>query len=230
MATGRSTVLVVDDEAEIVDLLRDFLEAEGFAVLAAGDGSAALAALDREPIDAVLLDVMMPGISGFDVLRRIRERHPVPVLFLSARDGDADKVRGLGLGADDYVVKTASPAEVVARVKAILRRTQRGEGGARVLAFGRLVIDLAAREVVVDGEPVPFTAREFDLLRLLAEHPRRVFSRDELFERLWGAYGDLHTVTVHVGRIREKIEEDPGRPRLLVTVWGVGYRFDGASR
>jgi DNA-binding response OmpR family regulator len=230
MAAGQPTILVVDDEAEIVDLMRDYLEAEGFAVLAAGDGPAALAALDRHAIDGVLLDVMMPGPSGFDVLRRIRERGDVPVLFLSARGGDADKVRGLGLGADDYVVKSASPAEVVARVKAVLRRSQRGGEKRSVLDFDRLAIDPAAREVRIDGVAVPFTAREFDLLRFLAEHPRRVFSRDELFERLWGPYGDRHTVTVHVGRIREKIEEDPARPRLLVTVWGAGYRFEGTPR
>lgn len=230
VVTSRPTVLVVDDEAAIVDLMRDFLEAAGFAVLAAADGPGALARLDREPVDCVLLDVMMPGPSGFDVLRRIRERREVPVLFLSARDADADKVRGLGLGGDDYVAKSASPAEVVARVKAVLRRANRGEAGRRVLDFGRLAVDLAAHEVLVDGEPVPFTAREFELLRLFAEHPRRVFSREELFERLWGEYGDRHTVTVHVGRIREKIEEDPRRPTLLVTVWGAGYRFDGAGR
>ena len=229
METG-PTVLVIDDEAEIVDLLRDFLEADGFAVAAASDGSEALIALDRTRVDCVILDVMMPGASGFDVCRRIREASEVPILFLSARDGDSDKIRGLGLGGDDYVVKSATPAEVVARVKAVLRRSRRVEAPSAVLDYGRLVLDVRAREVRVAGKPVAFTAREFDLLRLLAEHPRQVFTREQLFERFWGEYGDRHTVTVHVGRIREKIEEDPARPRHVVTVWGVGYRFEGERR
>ena len=221
------TVLVVDDEAEIVDLMRDFLEAAGFKVQTASRGEEAIAALDRGDAECVLLDVMMPGMSGFETLRLIRERGDVPVLFLSAREGDADKIRGLGLGADDYITKSATPAEVVARVKAVLRRAGKSESAAAVLDFGRLVIDLTAREVRVDGEPIPFTPREFDLLRLLAAHPRRAFGRDELFERLWGGYGDRHTVTVHVARIREKIEEDPSQPQLLATVRGIGYRFEG---
>ena len=218
---------MVDDEPEIVELMRDFLEADGYAVLTAGTGDEAVAAVDRHNVDCILLDVMMPGMSGFEALRRVRERGDVPVLFLSARDGDADKIRGLGLGADDYIVKSATPAEVVARVKAVLRRSTRAAESAAVLRFGRLEIDLTAREVRVAGQPVPFTPREFDLLRLLAAHPRRAFGREELFERLWGGYGDLHTVTVHVARIREKIEEDPTQPRLLVTVRGMGYRFEG---
>ena len=226
-----ATVLVVDDEPDITNLMRDFLEADGFSVLTAGDGASALAALAREPVDCVLLDVMMPGQSGFEVVRRIRETRDVPVLFLSARHEDSDKIRGLGLGADDYIVKSATPAEVVARVKAVMRRYRRGEPPApATLDYGRLVIDARAREVLVAGRPVPFTAREFDLLLLLAERPRQVFTRDQLFERLWGEYGDRHTVTVHVGRIREKIEEDPTQPRYIVTVWGVGYRFEGERR
>jgi DNA-binding response OmpR family regulator len=228
--TSGPTLLVVDDEPEIVELMRDFLEADGFQVLTAGSGDETIAALDRTAIDAVLLDVMMPGMSGFEALRQIRERGDVPVLFLSAREGDADKIRGLGLGADDYIVKSATPAEVVARVKAVLRRAGRAEAASALLDFGRLVVDLTAREVRVAGEPVPFTPREFDLLRLFAAHPRRAFGREELFERLWGGYGDLHTVTVHVARLREKIEEDPAQPRLLVTVRGMGYRFEGERR
>jgi DNA-binding response OmpR family regulator len=164
-------------------------------------------------------------------VRKIRERSEVPVLFLSARHEDANKIRGLGLGADDYIVKTATPAEVVARVKAVLRRTRRAaREEPEILDFGRLTIDVAAREARVDGQPVPLTAREFDLLLLLAEHPRQVFSREQLFDRLWGAYGDRHTVTVHIGRLRDKIEADPAKPALLVTVWGVGYRFEGERR
>jgi len=215
------TVLVVDDEPEIVELMRDFLEADGFRVMTAERGEEALAALDQGSVDCVLLDVMMPGMSGFETLRHIRERGDTPILFLSARDGDADKIRGLGLGADDYVVKSATPVEVVARVKAVLRRAG-GTRAATVLDFGRLVIDLTALEVRVAGSPVALTPREFELLRLLASHPRRAFGREELYERLWGDYGDRHTVTVHVARLREKIEEDMARPRLLVTVRGVG--------
>ncbi|HEX5165659.1 MAG TPA: response regulator transcription factor [Thermomicrobiales bacterium] len=225
------TVLVVDDEDDIVTLMRDFLEAAGYRVLTADDGPAGLNILRREPVDCLLLDVMMPGISGFEVLRRIRETRDVPVLFLSAKQEDSDKIRGLGLGADDYIVKSATPGEVVARVRAVLRRVGRGEAqAAAVLDFGRLVIDLRAHEVLVEGEPVSLTAREFELLQLLAESPRQVFTREQLFERLWGAYGDRHTLTVHIGRLREKIEEDPASPRYIVTVWGVGYRFEGERR
>ena len=226
-----ATVLVVDDEEDIVALMRDFLEAEGYAVLTAPDGPTALELLERTPVDGVLLDVMMPGPSGFEVLRRIRERHDVPVLFLSARQEDSDKIRGLGLGADDYIVKSATAGEVVARVKAVLRRARRGEPAPRaVLDFGRLVIDVRAHEVRVDGRLVPLTPREFELLQLLAEHPRQVFTREQLYERLWGEYGDRHTLTVHIGRLREKIEEDPARPRYITTVWGIGYRFEGERR
>jgi DNA-binding response OmpR family regulator len=224
----QQTVLVVDDEPDIVALMRDFLEADGYAVVVAQNGSEALAALASGPIDCVLLDVMMPGQSGFEVVRRIRDLGDVPVLFLSARQEDSDKIRGLGLGADDYVVKSATPAEVVARIRAVLRRTRRDEGRApALLDYGRLTIDVRAHEVRVNGAPVALTAREFELLQMLAEHPRQAFTRDQLFERLWGEFGDRHTVTVHVGRLREKIEEDPSNPRYIVTVWGVGYRFEG---
>jgi DNA-binding response OmpR family regulator len=224
------TVLVVDDEPEIVELMRDFLEVEGFRVLAAGRGEDAMAVMQQAAIDCVLLDVMMPGMSGFETLRKIREQSDVPVLFLSARQGDADKIRGLGLGADDYIVKSATPGEVVARIKAVLRRAGRAATSSSVLDFGRLVIDLTAREVRIEGQPVPLAPREFELLHLLAAHPRRAFSRDELYEQLWGPYGDRHTVTVHIARLREKIEVDAVDPRLLVTVRGVGYRFEGERR
>ncbi len=227
MDQSPTTVLVVDDEPDIIELMRDFLEAAGHAVVSAPDGPAAFALLDRQPVDCVLLDLMLPGMSGYDILRRLRESSDVPVLILSARQEDSDKIRGLGLGADDYIVKNATPAEVVARVKAVLRRSRREEPVAStVLDYGRLKIDLQAREVQVDGQPVPFTAREFDLLQLLAEHPRQVFTRDALFERFWGEYGDRHTLTVHIGRLREKIEENPAQPTFIVTVWGVGYRFE----
>jgi len=233
--TTQHNVLVVDDEDGIVELMRDFLEADGFAVHVARDGAAALTALASEPVDCVLLDVMMPGLSGFDVCRRIRAAADVPILFLSARDGDSDKIRGLRLGADDYVVKSATPDEVVARVRAVLRRYRPGVPATEsvdegVLDFGRLVVDVRAHEVRVDGAPVAMPAREFALLRLFAEHPRQVFSRDRLFELGWESFGDRSTVTTHIRRLRERIEQDPAEPRYIVTVWGVGYRFEGAPR
>lgn len=226
--TDPATVLVVDDEPDITTLMRDFLEAAGYRVLAAPDGSSALTTLERHDVDCILLDIMMPGLSGFDVLRRIRETRDVPVLFLTAKDEDSDKIRGLGLGGDDYIVKSATPGEIVARVAAVLRRTRRDEPqAAATLDFGRLSIDPRAREVRVDGELVSLTAREFDLLELLASHPRQVLTRDTIFERLWGPYGDRHSLTVHIGRLRDKIERDPANPDYITTVWGVGYRFEG---
>ena len=231
MPEEKPNVLVVDDDTAITELMRDFLEAEGFAVETAGDSNAAHAILERTSVDCLLLDVMMPGQSGFDLCRRVRETSDIPVLFLSARDTDVDKIRGLGLGGDDYIVKSATPAEVVARVKAVLRRYKSGEAApSALLDFGRLVIDVRAHEVRVDNEPVAFTAREFELLCLLAENPRQVFTGEQLIERLWGDIGDRHTVTVHIGRIREKIERDPNQPEFIVTVWGVGYRFEGMRR
>ena len=153
----------------------------------------------------------------------------MPVLFLSARDSDADKIRGLGLGGDDYIVKSATPAEVVARVKAVLRRASPA-GGLQTLRFGELEVDLAAHEVSCEGRQIELTAREFALLRVLVEHPRQVFSRDQLFELVWGSFGDRSAVAVYIGRLRQKIEPDPARPRYIVTVWGAGYRLDPGSR
>lgn len=224
-----STILIADDEIEIVELLRDYLEAEGFQVIGVSDGDAALRSINGNEIDCIILDIMMPGKTGFEVCRQIREQHDVPILFLSARQGDTDKIRGLGLGGDDYISKPFSPGEVVARVKAVLRRYRRGEPAQQSprLQFGRLSIDVKAREVFVDGKPVYLTAKEYELLLFLAEHPRQVFTREQLFDRIWGDFGDLHTVTVHVARIREKVEEDPSKPKLIGTVWGVGYRFEG---
>jgi DNA-binding response OmpR family regulator len=222
---GGPTVLLVEDEPEIVGLLTDFLAVEGFGVLAAGDAPGAIAALDRNGVDCVLLDVMLPGGSGFDVCRRIRERSDVPLLFLSARGEDDDKLRGLALGADDYIVKSATPAEVVARVKAVLRRSEAGRSTTR-RRFGRLEVDLAAHETLVDGESVALTAREFELLTLFVEHPRQVLSREQIFDRVWGSWGDRSAVAIYVRKLRDKLEVDPRRPQLLVTVWGVGYRFD----
>lgn len=227
------TILVVDDEPLIVEMLRDFLAAEGFEVATAADAPAARARVAAGGIGCILLDVMLPGETGFDLCRRLRETDGVPILFLSARDGDGDKIRGLGLGADDYIAKSASPGEVIARVKAVLRRARCGastDAAGEILDFGRLTIDLPAHEVRVDGRVAPLTPREFAILRLLAAHPRRVFTRDEIYERCWGDFGDRHTVAVHIGRLREKIEAEPGRPRHLITVWGVGYRFEGERR
>jgi DNA-binding response OmpR family regulator len=218
------TVLLVEDDPEIVGLLTDFLAVEGFGVLAAGDMPGAIAAFDSHGVDCVLLDVMLPGGSGFDVCRRIRERSDVPLLFLSARGEDDDKLRGLALGADDYVVKSATPAEVVARVKAVLRRSANGRSSER--RFGRLVVDLGAHEARVDGQPVALTAREFELLTLFVENPRQALTRDQIFEHVWGSWGDRSTVGIYVRKLRDKLEVDPRRPQLLVTVWGVGYRFD----
>lgn len=230
MADGR-TVLVVDDDPTIVELMRDFLEADGFQVEGAADVREAMRVLDHTPVDCVLLDIMMPGESGFDLCRKVRRESDVPILFPSARGEAVDKIRGLGLGGDDYIVKSTTPAEVVARVKAVLRRY----GGSQAvpetkLDFGRLVLDVKAREVIVDGKPVSFTPREFEILSLLAEHPRQVFTYEQLLERFWGYVGDRHTITVHIGRIREKIEADPGNPTFIVNVWGVGYRFEGSRR
>ena len=224
------TVLVVEDEPEIVDLLREFLDDAGFGVVVAGDTEEALHVLDEERVDCALVDVMLPGSSGFELCRRVRESSDVPLLFLTARGDDGDKLRGLGLGADDYIVKSATPAEVVARVKAVLRRApMKRAADARRLDFGPLQIDLAAHQVLIDDREPRLTAREFALLRVFAEHPRQVLSRDQLFELLWGSWGDRSAVSVYIRKLREKLERDPTAPRLLVTVWGVGYRFDPPS-
>jgi DNA-binding response OmpR family regulator len=225
--TGAS-ILVVEDDEQIAELMRDFLEAEGFRVRHAASGRETNEELEQDRPDLVLLDVMLPDESGFEICRRLRRDSTVPVLFLSARDSDADKIRGLGLGGDDYIVKSATPAEVVARVKAVLRRAS-PTGGQR-LRFGELEVDLAAHEVSCEGRQIELTAREFDLLRVLVEHPRQVFSRDQLFELVWGSFGDRSAVAVYVARLRQKIEPDPASPRYIVTVWGAGYRLDPGSR
>lgn len=222
------TVLVVDDDKSIVDLMRDFLENDGFHVESAHDTSQALTLLQQILVDCIILDIMMPGQTGFDLCRQIRTTSDVPILFLSARDDDVNKIRGLGLGADDYIVKTASPAEVVARVRAVLRRFG-VQQGSRVMSlnYGRLVLDLTAREVRVNGQEISFTPREYELLHLFAEHPRQVFTYEHLLETFWSGVGDKHTVRVHISRIREKIEGDPNNPQYIVNVWGIGYRFEG---
>jgi DNA-binding response OmpR family regulator len=226
---GVRSILLVEDDEEIAGLMRDFLEAEGFKVRHAATGRDATEELEHARPDCVLLDVMLPDESGFEICRRLRRDSDVPVLFLSAREGDADKIRGLGLGGDDYVVKSATPGEVVARIKAVLRRTAPSVGisGRQRLRFGDLEVDLAAHEVAREGRRVDMTAREFDVLRVFVEHPRQVLSRDHLFELIWGSFGDRSAVPVYIRRLREKIELDPAKPRYIVTVWGAGYRFDG---
>jgi DNA-binding response OmpR family regulator len=226
---AEASILVVEDDEQIAELMRDFLEAEAFRVRHAASGRETSEQLERGRPDLVLLDVMLPDESGFEICRRLRRDSAVPVLFLSARDSDADKIRGLGLGGDDYIVKSATPAEVVARVKAVLRRTS-PSGGLRTLRFGGLEVDLAAHEVTTEGRQVDLSAREFAVLRALVEHPRQVLSRDQLFELVWGSFGDRSAVAVYIGRLRQKIEPDPARPRYIVTVWGAGYRLDPGSR
>lgn len=226
----KTTILVADDDETIQELMRDFLEAENFQVETARDSEEVLQVLERIQVNCVLMDVMMPGRSGFELCRQIRETSDLPILFLSARHTDTDKIRGLSLGGDDYIVKSATPAEVVARIKAVLRRLQPRmiSTQPQLLDFGRLLINVTAHEVRVNDHVVTLAAREFTLLRLLAEHPRQVFTRDQLFEQCWGEIGDRHTVAVHIARIREKIEQDPSQPLLITTIWGVGYRFEGS--
>lgn len=223
------TVLVVDDDQAIVELLRDFLEASGFHALEATNGPEALAVVAQRQVDCLVMDVMMPGMSGFELCRQIRAQNDAPILFLSARADETDKIRGLMLGGDDYIVKaTATPNEIVARVKAVLRRYDAGRAGRSArYDFGSFTLDPIAHEVCVAGAPVTLAAREYAILLLLVEHPRQVFTQDDLFERFWEGIGDHHAVAVYINRIRQKIEPDPAAPRYIVTVRGVGYRFEG---
>jgi DNA-binding response OmpR family regulator len=226
-----TTVLVVDDEPIVREILERYLTRDGFAVTTAADGQAALDAYAATEPDLIVLDLMLPRIDGLEVFRRIRRSNGTPVIMLTARGEEVDRVVGLDLGADDYVAKPFSPREIVARARAVLRRTRgisEAEDADEPLRFDGLEIDARAREVKVDGEVVSLTPKEFDLLHLMASSPRRVFSRLQLLEELWDiAYeGDPSTVTVHIRRLREKVEGDPSNPRHLVTVWGAGYRFE----
>ncbi len=227
---GRAHVLVVEDDPNVAEVLVRYLEREGFETAAVVDGYAALARAEERPPDIVVLDLMLPGLDGLEVCRRLRASTPVPVIMLTARGEEDDRIVGLEVGADDYVTKPFSPRELTARVKAVLRRatTPAVSGGSReVLVAGDLVVDSASHEVRHRGEVVALTAREFDLLRFLARRPRHVFRREELLEHVWGyTYGDASTVTVHIRRLREKLEDDPSAPVHITTVWGVGYRFD----
>jgi DNA-binding response OmpR family regulator len=220
-------VLVVDDEPIVREVVCAYLQRDGFETVEAGDGDGALEAAASDPaLSLVVLDVMIPEPDGLEVCRRLRARSDTPIILLTARGEEADRIVGLELGADDYVTKPFSPRELATRVKTVLRRSQQAPAQAAI-AFDDLVIDPASREVVLDGEPLRLTAKEFDLLAFLASHPRQVFSRDQLMDRVWGyqAAFDTGTVTVHVRRVREKIENDPAHPTRLQTVWGVGYRF-----
>ena len=221
------TILVVDDDKSIVELLRDFLENEGFYVKTACDTAQALVILKQSTIECIILDIMMPGQSGFELCRQIRMESNVPILFLSALSDDVDKIRGLALGGDDYIVKTASPGEIVARVKAVLRRSSSKQGSRKVLDYGHMSLDLSTREVFIKGQPISLTPKEYDLLQLFVEHPKYVFTYDKLLEKFWEGIGDKHTIRVHLSRLREKIEADPNNPQFIVNVWGIGYRFKG---
>jgi DNA-binding response OmpR family regulator len=223
-----TTVLVVDDEPIVREVVVSYLRRDGFATLEAGNGDEARWLLERRDPSLVVLDVMLPGMDGLELCRWIRSRSELPVIMLTARGEESDRIVGLELGADDYVTKPFSPRELAARVRAVLRRSD-GSADAQHerIAFGAVTLDSQTREVTKDGRPVALTAKEFDLLSFLASHPRRVFSREQLMDRLWGysAAVDTGTVTVHVRRLREKVETDPSRPEHLETVWGVGYRF-----
>ena len=226
-----SKILIVEDEEAIADLEKDYLELSGFEVEIEHDGSRGLERALNEEFDLYVLDLMLPGVDGFEICKRIREVKNTPILMVSAKKDDIDKIRGLGLGADDYVTKPFSPSELVARVKAHLARYERLIGTTvqenDVIEIRGIRIDKTARRVWVNNEEKQFTTKEFDLLTFLAEHPNHVFSKDELFSRIWNmeSIGDIATVTVHIKKIREKIESDTPKPQYTQTIWGAGYRF-----
>jgi DNA-binding response OmpR family regulator len=227
---SRGTVLVVDDEPTIVEIVGRYIERAGFEVERAGDGPEALRLADLHRPDLVVLDVMLPGFDGIEVMRQLHERPgpPTPVILLTARGEENDRLVGLRHGADDYVVKPFSPAELVARVEAVLRRAAPpAEEDAPPIEHGPLRVEPASRRVFLDGEEISLTQREFDLLAYLAAHPGRVFSRDQLMEAVWEYpfFTDTSTVTVHIRRLRAKLGDDSAEPTLIETVWGVGYRF-----
>ena len=228
------TILVVDDEPSISEVVSLYLRRAGYQVRVAHDGTAALAELEAALPDLVVLDLMLPGVDGMEITRRLRAVGDTPIIMLTARREETDRILGLEMGADDYVVKPFSPQELVSRVRAVLRRTaqpaSRDEAAEseRALRFADLTIDPGTRLVTVHGEEITLTAKEFDLLWFLAGHPRQVFNRDQLLDHVWGEtqYIDPSTVTVHVRRLREKLEADPSTPRHILTVWGVGYKFE----
>ena len=226
-----SRILIVEDEETIADLERDYLELSGFEVEVANDGETGLEKALTDQFDLVILDLMLPGVDGFEICREVRSHKNTPIIMVSAKKDDIDKIRGLGLGADDYMTKPFSPSELVARVKAHLARYERLIGSNvqtnDIIEIRGLKIDTTARRVWVNGEEKAFTTKEFDLLTFLAGHPNHVYTKDELFSEIWDmeSIGDIATVTVHIKKIREKIEYDTSKPQYIETIWGVGYRF-----
>ena len=225
---GEQKILVVEDEPSIGEVVSLYLKRAGYSVTLAGDGHAALEAFKQTSPDLVIVDVMLPKMDGYELTRRLRAWSDVPIIMLTARKEESDRIAGLDMGADDYVVKPFSPQELVSRVKAVLRRTHGTvqESYEETLDFNGMLIDPRTRLVTMDEKEKSLTAKEFELLWLLARHPRQVFTRDQLLERVWDTeYVDPSTVTVHIRRLREKIESDPSKPRHVMTVWGVGYKF-----
>ena len=226
-----SRILIIEDEETIAELEKDYLELSGFEVEIENDGAVGLELSLKEDFDLFILDLMLPGTDGFEICRRIREVKNAPVLMVSAKKEDIDKIRGLGLGADDYITKPFSPSELVARVKAHLGRYERLIGSGQpvndVIEIRGLKIDKTARRVWINGEEKNFTTKEFDLLTFLAQNPNHVFTKEELFSKIWDmeSIGDIATVTVHIKKIREKIEFNTAKPQYIETIWGVGYRF-----
>lgn len=226
-----SRILIVEDEVAIADLEKDYLELSGFEVEIENDGTKGLERSLHEEFDLFILDLMLPGVDGFEICKKIRETKNTPILMVSAKKDDIDKIRGLGLGADDYVTKPFSPSELVARVKAHLARYERLIGSNMpqndIIEIRGIKIDKTARRVWVNGEEKQFTTKEFDLLTFLAENPNHVFTKEELFRKIWDmeSIGDIATVTVHIKKIREKIEMNTNKPQYIETIWGVGYRF-----
>ena len=226
-----SKILIIEDEEAIADLEKDYLELNDFEVVIENSGDTGLATALSEEFDLIILDLMLPGIDGFEICKRIREDKNVPILMVSAKKDDIDKIRGLGLGADDYLTKPFSPSELVARVKAHMARYQRLVGTHTkendTVEIRGIRIDKTARRVFIDGTEKTFTTKEFDLLTFLAENPNHVFTKEELFREIWDmdSIGDIATVTVHIKKIREKIEADTSKPQYIETIWGVGYRF-----
>ncbi len=228
--TGQNSIMVVEDEPNLAEVVSLYLRRAGYQVQVIPDGEMALQALEQQLPDLLILDIMLPGIDGLSITRWLRDHSDTPIIMLTARRTEADRIAGLEMGADDYVVKPFSPQELVSRVRAVLRRTQAANAGSteKPLAFGSLRIDPVTRLVNLGSDEIMLTAKEFDLLWLMASYPRKVYTREQLLDRIWGhsEYIDPGTVTVHIRRLREKIEQDPAQPVHLITVWGVGYKFE----